>query len=63
MIDYVLQSRRFIVIEGVGCGDFLDYSILYLTVNEVWEILPSLISVVLYYRECLVYSKRSGVDA
>ena len=51
------------VIEGQGCTNSLDYSILYLTVDQGWEILPNLISVVLYYRECLVISKRSGVDA
>ena len=63
MIDYVLQSSRFNVIEGVGCTDAQDYSILYLAVGQVWDTLPSLISVVFYYRECLVISKRSVVDA
>ena len=63
MIDYVLQSNRFMVIEGQGCTNSLDYSILYLTVDQVWDILPSLISVVFYYRECLLISKRSVIDA
>ena len=63
MIDYVLQVSRFDVIEGLGCNNSLDYSILYLTVDQVWETLPGLISVVFYYRECLLISKSSVIDA
>ena len=63
MIDYILQSSRFVVIEGQGCDGSLDYSILYFAVSQVWDTLPGLISVVFYYRECLLLSKSSVIDA
>ncbi|VDC07961.1 unnamed protein product [Peniophora sp. CBMAI 1063] len=46
---YVNQIARFEVLEGFGCTNGLDGSVLYYLTIQSWTILPPLLSVIFYY--------------
>ncbi|KZV64049.1 STE3-domain-containing protein [Peniophora sp. CONT] len=48
-IYYVVQLQRFNVIEGFGCANSIDGSILAVLLVQVWSVIPPLISVTVYY--------------
>ncbi|KZV71166.1 STE3-domain-containing protein [Peniophora sp. CONT] len=48
--DYINQSTRFEVIEGFGCTDSSDVSILEVLIEESWAVIPPLVSIIFYYR-------------
>ena len=51
--DYVVQGARFAVEEGFGCVNSLDGSVLSILLLNSWAVVPPLISIVFYYRECI----------
>ena len=51
MIAYVVQTSRFAVLEGFGCGNAPDNSILAVLLFDSWIIFAPLLSVVVYLRE------------
>ena len=51
--DYIVQGYRFEVIEGLGCENVPERSILTILLVHVWSVIPPLLSVSLYYREQL----------
>lgn len=48
--DYVVQTSRFTIVEGFGCTSSATSSGLSLVLIQTWNFVPSLISVVVYYR-------------
>ncbi|VDC04653.1 unnamed protein product [Peniophora sp. CBMAI 1063] len=46
---YIVQQLRFQVLEGFGCGNSQDGSILDILLIWSWSVVPPLVSVVLYY--------------
>ena len=51
--DYVVQQTRFQVEEGFGCTNGPDGSVLDMLLINFWTVVPPLISIVFYYRECI----------
>lgn len=49
VVDYIVQGVIFQVIEGVGCADALDDSVLSILLIWSWNITPPLILVTVYY--------------
>lgn len=49
--DYVEEGARFTIYEGSGCAPAEEESILEVLIQELWSIVPPLISVMVYYRE------------
>ncbi|VDB95781.1 unnamed protein product [Peniophora sp. CBMAI 1063] len=49
-IYYVVQGTRFEVLEGFGCTDAADSSILSILLIYSWTVLPPLVSITVYYR-------------
>ncbi|KZV61584.1 hypothetical protein PENSPDRAFT_643237 [Peniophora sp. CONT] len=47
--DYINQIARFEVLEGFGCTNGLDGSILYYLTIQSWTVIPPLLSVLIYY--------------
>ena len=47
--DYVNQSARFQILEGFGCTNVTDRSILEVLLVRSWSIVPPLLSVIIYY--------------
>ncbi|VDB95835.1 unnamed protein product [Peniophora sp. CBMAI 1063] len=48
-IYYVDQGARFTIYEGSGCATAEEESILEVLIQELWSIVPPLISVIVYY--------------
>lgn len=48
--DYVVQQSRFQVIEGFGCGNAADDSILAILLLNSWTVIPPVVSITVYYR-------------
>ncbi|VDC07998.1 unnamed protein product [Peniophora sp. CBMAI 1063] len=46
---YVEQTARFQVVEGFGCGNARDSAILDMLILQSWNIIPPLLSVIIYY--------------
>ena len=53
--DYINQAARFQVLEGFGCVDATDNSILQMIIIQSWTVIPPLLSVVVYCRELSLY--------
>ncbi|VDB86833.1 unnamed protein product [Peniophora sp. CBMAI 1063] len=61
-IYYVMETERFEVLEGEGCSNVFDGSILFIILSEVWSLLPGLISVLIYYPKVASTFYRHGRD-
>ncbi|KZV72081.1 STE3-domain-containing protein [Peniophora sp. CONT] len=46
---YIVQKRRFQVVEGFGCASYEDNSVLGILVIWTWSVIPPLFSIVIYY--------------
>ncbi|KZV69630.1 fungal pheromone STE3G-protein-coupled receptor [Peniophora sp. CONT] len=62
--DYVNQIARFEVLEGFGCTNASNGSILSLLIEQSWYIVPTSVSVALYYPRVvrMFYKQRRDVD-
>ncbi|VDC04647.1 unnamed protein product [Peniophora sp. CBMAI 1063] len=59
---YTVQPYRFEVIEGFGCVNTLDNSLLACILVNSWTILPPLASVLIYYPRVVLTFYRQGRD-
>ncbi|KZV77220.1 fungal pheromone STE3G-protein-coupled receptor [Peniophora sp. CONT] len=50
---YIVQVDRFQVVEGFGCTNAIDGSVLSLLLIMSWSVIPPLVSVVVYYPRVL----------
>lgn len=48
--DYIVQDERFAVVQGFGCTNNADGSILSILLISSWTVILPLISVAIYYR-------------
>ncbi|KZV69111.1 STE3-domain-containing protein [Peniophora sp. CONT] len=64
-IYYVNQGNRFQVIEGFGCREADDGSILDIIIGESWAVVPPLISLTFYYQKVTrtYYRQRRDIDS
>ena len=53
LLDYVVQSRRFDVVPGLGCTHASDQSLLAGFLLTGWGIYVPFVSITVYYRGCL----------
>ncbi|VDC02673.1 unnamed protein product [Peniophora sp. CBMAI 1063] len=62
---YIVQGYRFHVVEGFGCTNSQIWSILTILLMQLWNIIPPLISVTLYYPKVLrtFYLQRKDVNS
>ncbi|KZV61732.1 STE3-domain-containing protein [Peniophora sp. CONT] len=60
--DYIVQLLRFEVVEGFGCQDAQDNSILALLLVNSWSIIPPLLSIVIYYPRVILTFYRQSRD-
>ncbi|KZV66401.1 STE3-domain-containing protein [Peniophora sp. CONT] len=61
---YTVQSYRFYVFEGFGCVNSLDGSILSILLIWSWNVIPPLLSVIIYYPRValLLYRQNQGIN-
>ncbi|KZV72480.1 fungal pheromone STE3G-protein-coupled receptor [Peniophora sp. CONT] len=48
---YIVQDHRFVVIEGLGCTNTQDDSVLAMLLIASWSVTIPILSVIIYYRE------------
>ncbi|VDB87015.1 unnamed protein product [Peniophora sp. CBMAI 1063] len=46
---YVVQGLRFQVLEGFGCSNATDGSILHILLIRLWTVIPPLVTITIYY--------------
>ena len=58
-LDYIVQGYRFHVNEGFGCTNSQIWSVLTILLLQLWNVVPPLLSIALYYRKFHSKTRRS----
>ncbi|KZV65951.1 fungal pheromone STE3G-protein-coupled receptor [Peniophora sp. CONT] len=59
---YIIQGLRFEVVEGFGCSNAQDGTILNILLVESWAVIPPLLSVIVYYPKVVRIFYRQSQD-